>query len=301
MEQSGCDIFIIGAPKAGTTSIFNHLAHHPDLSPSVPKETNFLVDPGTHMFDAARHVSNGWAGYEDFFGKRMPGGRRIEATPEYMYSKTALTELSKLPQSPVFIFILREPVSQLFSLYQYFKENWGWVPADMTFEDFVRSIDRPGPERPIFGGNTTAQNALEYANYSTWLKLWKDAVGAENMRVYLYEDFKNDPSTFIRTLCQDIDLDPTPLLDKDVGQDNRTYKVRNRRLQAINLKLRSMIPYGAFYRGLRSLYHWLNVERPKGFKAAMSPEQVAQLRLRYSDSRRILEQEFGLNLKDWDN
>ena len=37
-------LIIAGASKAGTTSVFNYLANHPQICASVAKETRFFLD-----------------------------------------------------------------------------------------------------------------------------------------------------------------------------------------------------------------------------------------------------------------
>ena len=38
------DFFIVGAPKAGTTSLYYYLNEHPEIEMSTQKETDFFSD-----------------------------------------------------------------------------------------------------------------------------------------------------------------------------------------------------------------------------------------------------------------
>ena len=108
-------LIIAGAPRSGTSSVFRWLADHPDVLGATVKETFYFVDPGTHMFDSAKHfLSGGIEGYRQFFprGEKLPR-HVVEATPSYLYSELAIRELPRIPTRPHFIFLLRDPVSQI--------------------------------------------------------------------------------------------------------------------------------------------------------------------------------------------
>ncbi len=48
--------FIIGAPKAGTTSLHNYLSEHPQIQMSAVKEPNFFA-PHLNPVDEQRRIS----------------------------------------------------------------------------------------------------------------------------------------------------------------------------------------------------------------------------------------------------
>ena len=52
-------LFLGGAPKSGTSSVFKWLDDHPDVIGSSPKETDFFADPGSSTHDPDFHVANG--------------------------------------------------------------------------------------------------------------------------------------------------------------------------------------------------------------------------------------------------
>ena len=120
------NFIMAGAPKAGTSSIHTWLADHPDALGSIPKETYYFVDPGTHMYEPARNIANGLDGYRIFFRPPANSAPRVvfESTPSYLYYQTALEYLPDLETRPKFLFIVREPAAQIYSLYSYFKNNW---------------------------------------------------------------------------------------------------------------------------------------------------------------------------------
>lgn len=102
--------FIVGAQKAGTTSLNDWLKQQPDILLPAIKET--------HFFDDDRRYALGLNWYEQQFCNKIYLDKIIgEICPDYMYFKKAPERIKKYSESPKFIFIFREPLSRAFSHY----------------------------------------------------------------------------------------------------------------------------------------------------------------------------------------
>ncbi len=293
------NLIIAGAPKAGTSSVHTWLADHPDALGSDPKETYYFVDAGTHMHEPSRHIANGLDGYRTFFKAPASTEPRVvfEATPSYLYSRAALDHLPDLQTAPKFLFIVREPAAQIFSLYSYFKNNWKWIPSGMTFADYVNAAREGATD---FRGNELARNALRYAAYIDYLTLWRNRVGLERMRVELFDDLVSDPKSFIQSLAEWAGLNPSYYETYNFPRENETYEVKLAWLQGINVSIRRGLPKGRAYRGLRSLYRALNTNKPKG-PTARDLEIIKLLRREYESANERLAKEWELDLSTWKN
>jgi hypothetical protein len=291
------NFIIAGAPKAGTSSVHTWLADHPDALGSDPKETYYFVDPGTHMHQPNRHISNGLDGYREFFEAPDWKAPRVvfESTPSYLYSQTALDHLPNLETTPKFLFIVREPAAQIFSLYSYFKNNWKWIPSSMTFADYVKAAREGASD---FRGNELASNALRYAAYVDYLSRWRNRVGTERMRVELFDDLVSDPKSFIQRLVEWLGLNPSYYETYSFPRENETYDVKLAWLQSINVSIRGALPKGQAYRRLRSLYRALNTSKPKG-PTLRDDEVIQSLRCEYASANQRLAREWGLDLSTW--
>lgn len=287
---------IAGVPKAGTSSVFRWLVDHPEVDGPSDKETYYCIDPGTHMFRAdSNWGGQGLAGYEKLFARCDPSARvLVECTPGYVYSKTALRELPSLPGKPQFIFVLREPVAQLQSLFAYFQQNWNWVPRDMSFREFIAAVEQ---RRHDFKGNELAADALANAWYPEHLRRWQAAVGADRMVVLLFEDLVSDSRSVMRGLAERMGIEPAFYDCYKFPHENETYAARSGLLQDVNIWIRSRLPKGRAYDALRSLYRALNT-RP--LEAATADSDVLQrLAEHYAPMAEELEQDFGLDLTKW--
>lgn len=111
---------IIGAQKAGTTSLFHYLQSHPQILAPSRKEI-FFFDGGRRLGHDTYH-ERGLEWYRSYF----PISRRssnhyltYEATTSYLYSPVAASRIAEtLPESRL-IAILRDPVKRAISHYQH--------------------------------------------------------------------------------------------------------------------------------------------------------------------------------------
>lgn len=292
---------IIGAPKSGTSSLFQWLIDHPQVDGSKEKETYYFVDPGTHMFRSDRNVATGGiAGYEKIFEHCDPASDvLIEATPSYLYSETALRDLPGLETEPKFIVLLREPIAQLRSLVRYFQQNWNWIPSEMSFSEFIEAAKRRTFD---FRGNELAQNAPENAEYVRHLRRWRAATGPGRLHVFLFEDMIIDPKGFMASIAKLLEIDPGFYDRYDFPVENETYAVKNQTLQDLNIRIRGLIPRGPTYLFLRNIYRRLNTVSSRGaprVTAQIDRSAEHQLAAFYLATIDDLEGEFHLDLSRW--
>ena len=107
------NLFILGAGKCGTTTLYHLLGSHPEIQVSVPKEPSFFCsyfqvvrDPITYfaLFDSQRRY-------------------RVDASHAYLSDpKTAPVLRDLFPESK-FILILRHPKARAHSLYRHMRRS----------------------------------------------------------------------------------------------------------------------------------------------------------------------------------
>jgi hypothetical protein len=123
------DFLIIGAQKAGTTSLHEYLCEHPMVSSSTTKEV--------HYFDLAYHRGQPW--YRAHFHASGPAGEITgESSPYYLFHPLVPERVAgDLPESRLII-ILRNPVDRTYSHYNH-ERALGY--ETLEFED---AIEREG-------------------------------------------------------------------------------------------------------------------------------------------------------------
>jgi hypothetical protein len=129
MPRQGPTFIIAGAPRSGTTWLYELLDRHPDVymaKPARPEPKFFLVDELYTL--GIQHY------YETWFSEAGAYPAAGEKTTNYLESSTAAQRIyAHLPDVKL-VFILREPAHRAYS-------NWTWsVMNGLETEDFETAI-----------------------------------------------------------------------------------------------------------------------------------------------------------------
>lgn len=200
------DLVVIGAPKAGTTSLAQWLARHPDVRMSATKELEF--------FDL--HADRGLAWYRKQLPPGGPGLLVGEATPTYLGHPLAPARAAAALPTARFVAVLREPVSRAWSNYWFFcqlgVEGRSWEAA-------LRAERR--------GANA---DYLGRGRYAEQLARWDAAVGPDRLLVLLFDDLVADPGAVFAQVCRFVGV-RDDLAPPSTGSVNPTSRPRSRLLQ----------------------------------------------------------------------
>ena len=120
-------LFIIGAPKAGTSTLAELLGTHPDIYQGASKEPRFYCDfaernwtgPGSALF--VDTMTTQQDAYDALFADAPAGVWRLDASTDYLSNATARMRLAQLARSrPVKLMcVLRDPVERVISEYRH--------------------------------------------------------------------------------------------------------------------------------------------------------------------------------------
>lgn len=130
------NFFILGAAKAGTTSLYEYLRSHPDIFLSAVKEPQFFCHDRLYALGFEWYL-------ETHFADSMGYLARGEATPHYLYFEKAAQRIAlHIPRdNQRFIVIMRDPVMRAYSLY------WNMVHEGMEDRSFEEAIRLEGGDR----------------------------------------------------------------------------------------------------------------------------------------------------------
>ena len=196
------NFFIVGAQKAGTTSLYHYLDQHPQVFMSPRKEPHFFEGmhqefrrPGRRnapVSDPAEYQ----ALFEGASGERAIG----EASASYLYSPRAPGLINGSVPDARIIAVLRHPADRAYSNYlhcvQVGREPLGSFAEALQAEQ-SRMRDKWGP--------------LWYYKhkgfYHAQVKRYFDTFGRGHVGVWLYEDLRNDPLGTLREVFRFLDID----------------------------------------------------------------------------------------------
>lgn len=126
---------LIGAQKAGTTSLYNYLVRQPDVLPAFRKEIHYL----SYLY---LHRSERW--YRAFFPRQSAGSGKVtgEASTYYHMCLRAPERAARLVPDAKLLFVVRDPVERAFSQYKHS------VRKGFETRSFEAAIERELAELP---------------------------------------------------------------------------------------------------------------------------------------------------------
>src|SRR5688572_22684793 len=175
--------FIIGAMKAGTTSLFKHLAGHPDLCPSSTKEPRVFrdaADPSAlrsaflKLFDGRRDER--WCFEGSTAYTKYP---RYAGVPERLRSVT--------PDAR-FIYLVRHPVER-------------------TWSQYVHNLAHGRETRPFAQAIEQSPQYLDISRYHLQLTQYHQVFPPERVLVQVFEEMVKDPTATVRAVCEFLGVD----------------------------------------------------------------------------------------------
>ena len=176
-------LIISGAMKAGTTTLFDVLAQHPEICPSNDKE------PGFFSFEEV--YSRGMDWYRTLWDS--PGeGRKV-----YMEASTHYTKEPEIPSGAYlaerhladvrFIYVVRNPIKRI--------------------ESHVNFVRMQGME--LRGCEFSNPHVVNLTRYMSQLDPYLERFGKERVMVVDFDDLIRKPERSLRKICEFAGIDPS--------------------------------------------------------------------------------------------
>jgi len=221
------DLFIIGAPKSGTTSLYDYLGGHPEIYMSPMKEPLYFC-PDVRSGRSRRRLEypRDEHRYLALFADAKSEKRLGEATTRYLVSHDAARLVSEFQPEAFVIAMLRNPVDLVYSLHNE-RVSQGHERIVSFADAIAKDTDR---ERGL--GLPKGTNALggvyrESASFSAPLQRWFDALGRERVHVIIFDDFARDPHASLRDVLDFLnvapDYQPTSFASRNASHRQRRW------------------------------------------------------------------------------
>ena len=180
------DFFIVGAPKAGTTSLYHYLSEHPQVEMSSQKEPDYFSDKAIHeqgMYYAKNRV-NTLDKYESLFVQKESVVYG-EASVSYLFYENVAEDIKKYNPNAKIIIMLRNPIERAFS--HYLMDYRLGLISD-SFENVLAKISKHKNAHLFY------QQYIEVSKYAKQIQRYLDFFKKENILFIDYEDFKKNVS-----------------------------------------------------------------------------------------------------------
>ena len=195
----GPDVFIVGAPKCGTSAMHQYLAAHPDIYMAKKEMHTFGGDLRFGPQFYRRNLQEYLAEFAARKGQRRAG----EASVWYLFSTQAAAEIHAFNPEARIIIMLREPAEMLHSLYYQFRFDGNeHLPtfAEALAAEPDRRAGRGIPRQAHFAQGLVYRDT---ARYTEQVRRYFDVFGRERVHVIIYDDLAADVSA---TYCKTLDF-----------------------------------------------------------------------------------------------
>lgn len=199
------DIVVIGAMKAGTTSLFRWLEQHPEVAVPARKEPETLL------------AADPTATYTELLGRLDPAARTVDASARYGHPdeapRVAATIAAVLPDAHL-VYLVRDPEQRLRSHYRH---------------EHQRGRER----RPLAEAVTEPGNPyVAHSCYADVVDAYDRALGARRLKVWSFERLTGDDGRAWSELLRSLGLADRPRPDDahNTGADKGQFRPWTRAL-----------------------------------------------------------------------
>jgi hypothetical protein len=275
------NFFIVGAQKAGSTSLYHILSKQKDVFIPSKKELRFF----------SFHYPKGFDWYCNTYFKNTADYKLIgEADPSYLADENAPSRIAKHCGRDIkIVMILRQPVKRAYSQYIMNKK--------LNPEKFSEWVALPFESQLIKESNDLIdsnylQNGCYYKAINNYLK----SFNLENIHIILFDDFITDKQNTLNKLSKFLEID-----EIQIPQDTHKNKSSVTRMSWMKVlysdkkvikKLRNLILDTRFNEVIKKIF---TKEAPK-----ISEDQIKKLtHLYFKDDIEKLEELLKLDLNNW--
>ena len=182
------DFFIVGAPKAGTTSLFYYLNKNKGICMSSIKEPNFFSSQDLKIqkiyYDSL--ILDNLKEYERIFTPKNKQQIIGEASVSYLFYPNVANRIFDYNPRSKIIIILRDPVERAFSHYS----------MDLRLGHVKQSLDELFDLGLNNKDNLFFQQYILLGQYYEQVNRYIEVFGRENICVKFYDELKLDASSF---------------------------------------------------------------------------------------------------------
>lgn len=223
IEDFNSLVFIVGAPRCGTTTMWHMLAEHRQVAVPFVKEPHFFSQHdlrGLSDDELRTRVERDYLGH--FFAERHPGQTvGADGSVSYLYTPEQLEPIVRLWPNARFIIAVRDPLTLLPSLHKRlvfigdenlprFEDAWAAVPERAEGRQIPRSCIEPRWLRYDEAGR-----------FGTYVERLFAAVGRERCMVAVFDDLVKDPDRQYRRIVDFLGLEPARNIEVHVARESK--------------------------------------------------------------------------------
>lgn len=216
------NFLIIGAAKAGTSSLYGYLKQHPQVYMSPQKEPAFFAlegeildfrGPGDEKYN--NRLITKIEDYRELFENVTTETAIGEASTDYIYSLKAPGLIRRYIPKVKLIVILRDPVHRAHS--QFLDQV---MERHEFLADFSDALQEE--ENRILDNWSSSWHYKQRGFYYVQLKRYFDLFDRNQFKIYLYDDYSTDPISVLKDIFCFLNVDENFIPDVSVRKNVST-------------------------------------------------------------------------------
>jgi len=271
------NLFLVAAPRSGSTQLSAWLSSHPDVGLPPIKEPNFFsqhefptdyvakhhlndVDPASYVTSGSKKVMQfaifREQAHYDYLFKDIDTPLRMDASTTYLHCPEAPQKLAQYAPGAKVILLTRDPVSRALSHYRLAVRTGRTTRSLQEEIQAEANGDTPLPGRFL----------LRQSRYDEAVARYRATFPAEDLFEVAFEDMIKDIDGTLAKVAAFLDIDPgkfnTQVNSQNAGDAPR-FKALNAFLMTSGIKthLRQLLPI-SIKRKLKAVYFKPNTEKP---------------------------------------
>ena len=190
------NFFIVGAPKAGTTTLYHYLNEFPEIYFSKLKEPHYFsrkIVPDNHPGMPLRDEKKYLKLFAGFKNQKIIG----ESSTTYLADPEAPYLIHKVSPSSRILISLRDPVERTYSQYLMYRKT-GYLKPSFHDQLFFEIQNEVNFENPNIG--------LYHGLYSNNVTRYQDVFGNNRVKIIIFEEFIKNPMQTFNSVLKFLEL-----------------------------------------------------------------------------------------------
>jgi hypothetical protein len=223
------NLFIVGHPRSGTSSLHHYLKQHPDIFMTAIKEPNFFASDFRRDSDKFHkkklyfpfRTEDHYLGLYKKWTHEKIGG---EASATNLCSTVSAQNISRFNQTSKIIMMFREPVEFLHSFHSAARFALG-----EHLEDFQAAIsaekdrrDGKGLSKRIIAPSWLFYS--EFIKYTEQIQRFQSCFDQAQIKIIIFDDFKKNTRDVYCDVLRFLNVDPNFSIEFDIVNPNKQLK-----------------------------------------------------------------------------
>jgi len=211
------NFFIVGAPKCGTTALYEYLKVHPDIfMPETLKEPHYFGSEVNYVDE-----ENYFSLFKNWKDEKMAG----EASAGYLASEDAAKQIKIFNPDAKIIIMLRNPVDVMYSFHSqlcFSREETINNFEEAMKEDLIRTKEYINSDKD---SKLFLLRYREIAKFTKQIERYFNEFGREKIHIIIHDDFKKNNAEEYKKVLEFLEVDDSFSPEFKVHNPNTTSRI----------------------------------------------------------------------------